>query len=308
MPLKPLPPAPVAAIATAIAALAAALWAPPGAHAAEATVQLDSITWLSADPSIGTGGGSQSGTGPAYLLQQFMQEQLPRVRQPLLQANAKRSWQMLANGEQVCQESSVRTPERELIAYFTDTQVSAPLQLIVRRDKLELLPRNAAGEVELVRLLADGRLRAALVDGRSYGQLLDRQLTERPAGKTVTFYGAADFGSQILPMVVAGRADYTIDYDLGLGRMREREPGQGALLTALPIQGATELMRAGVACPRTPWGLAAITAIDRALGTPAGAAMLRRKGERWLTPEVRLRYAAQIEQFYKERARPSQIR
>ncbi|MET0519546.1 MAG: TIGR02285 family protein [Burkholderiaceae bacterium] len=298
----PLPPPP--RLATALAALAALL---PAAASTPARAQpVEQITWLSADPPPAL--DSKNPSALATPMQAFMLAHLPQVRQTVVQANAKRSWQLLAKGEQVCHVSAVRTPEREQLAYFTNTQVGAPLQLIVRRERQAQLPRNAAGEVDLPRLLADARLRGALVDGRSYGPRLDRLLAQRPAGAALSLYAAADFGSQIMPMLGADRADYTIDYDISLSVLREREPAQGALLVALPIQGADELMRAGVACPRTPWGLAAITAIDQALGTPEGAAMLRATGERWLTPELRQRYAARIEQFYRERARPSQIR
>ena len=77
---------------------------------------------------------------------------------------------------------------------------------------------------------------------------------------------------------------------------------------SLPIQGASEPMQAGVACPRNAWGLAAIQEIDKRLGTPAGAAMLRESFERWLTPEVRQHYGTRIDAFYRERAKPSVVR
>lgn len=232
---------------------------------------------------------------------------MPQARHELINANAKRSWQMIAGGERACQISAVRTPERQKIAYFTNTLLGPPMQLIARRDKVAALPRNAAGEVELERVLADATLRGALVDGRSYGSFLDARIAARPGTAAVKLYGARDFGSQLLAMLAADRADWTITFDLTLHQSADAER-LTALLQSLPVAGASEPMIAGIACPRTPWGLATIRAADAAIGTPAGAQMLRESLDRWTTPEVRQHYAAQIDAFYRERARPAVIR
>lgn len=173
--------------------------------------------------------------------------------------------------------------------------------------RLPRLPRNAAGEVELERLLADPALRGALIDGRSYGAFLDRTIAARPRDAALKRYGERDFGSQMLGMLAADRADWAIEYDISLRQSPEAERLTAAL-QSVPIAGASDPMIAGIACPRTPWGLAAIRRVDAVLGTPAGAQMLREALERWTTPEVRSHYAAQIEAFYRERARPAVIR
>ncbi len=272
---------------------------------AQAPARLDSITWLS-------GEAAEPGAKPfAQVLVGFLQARWPEVRHTVIQANARRSWQMVGSGEHACQVSSVRTPEREKLAFFTDTLIGPPQQLIVRRDKAALLPRNAAGEVELARLLTDERLRGALVDGRSYGDLIDAQLEKLPPQHNAQLvrYASSDFGSRILPMLGRDRADYTIGYDVSLSRPA---PDGGPLpsvgLMSVPIAGASASVRAGVACPRNAWGLAAIQHIDKLLATPAGVAMLREETERWLTPETRQRYGARLDEFYRERARPSVIR
>jgi len=285
-------------------ALLAALLLAASALAAAAPARVTQLTWLSADPP--NEASNRAGTGLAAKLVSFMQTQWPEVQHTIVAANAKRSWQLLAQGEQVCHASSLRTRERERLAYFTNTHLSPPLQLVVRRDKLAALPRNAADEVDLARLLSDPRLRGAMVEGRSYGAFIDALLATHRARKTVAFYAAADYGSKILPMLAVGRADYTVEQDMALSVGREAHPRLDEL-QSLPIQGASAPMYVGVACPRTAWGLAAIREIDKRLGTPAGAAMLRESFERWATPEVRLRYGARMDAFYKERAKPSLI-
>jgi len=264
---------------------------------------VDSITWLSGEPV-------EPGVQPfAQALVDFLQTRWPEARQVIVQANARRSWQMVAAGEHACQVSSVRTPEREKLAFFTDTLIAPPQQLIVRRDKAALLPHNAAGEVELARLLADAHLQGALIDGRSYGDLVDAQLEKLPHSPSLVRYTASDFGSRMLTMLGKGRADYTIGYDVSLSHApAEGGPLPSVALTSLPIAGASAPVRAGVACPRNAWGRVTIQHIDKLLSTPAGVAMLRQEAERWLSPETRQRYGPRLDEFYRERARRSVIR
>ena len=95
--------------------------------------------------------------------------------------------------------------------------------------------------------------------------------------------------------------------EVGIAQARSIDSGIGDLVSQ-PIAGASQPLRSGVVCPRTPWGLAAIRGIDKVLGTPAGAAMLRESAEDWLTPETRKVYGARMDAFFKKRAQASTIR
>jgi len=287
-------------------ALSTLLLAGPVAQAAEPAPLVDTIHWVTGHlPTVDEG---QRSARLNDTLVNFMQAQWPQVQHKMVQASAKRGWQMLAQGEQACLATTVRTPEREAQAYFSNVLLSPPPQLIVRRDKLAGLPLNGNGEIELQRLLADPRWSGALIDGRSYGLFVDNLLSRRsPGDEHVALYSAADFGSKLLPMLALGRADYTIEYELMMSGAPDRERLARSLQN-LPIQGASEAVLAGVACPRTSWGLAAITGIDKMLGTPAGATMLRQAQERLMSPESRRYYGARMDVFYRERARPSVIR
>ncbi len=264
-----------------------------------AAVTVDRITWLTSDNSTASNPGVN---GVTDRIVSYLTVWWPGVKHEVLIANTKRSWQMLEDGQQVCRANVVRTPEREKLVYFTNTQLSPPPQLVVRRDRLSRLPRNAAGEVLLPQLLADDSLRGALVDGRSYGTAIDEMLARRPAHSNVSLYSPRDFGGRLLQMISLDRADYSIDSDIALLMMGEPKD-----LMTVPIRGASDLVMAGIACPRTPWGWSAIKGIDRALGRPEGAATLRRGLMRWITPETRAHYASQLDQFYRERAKPSRL-
>jgi uncharacterized protein (TIGR02285 family) len=226
----------------------------------------------------------------------LIRREWPEVQHGIVQANARRAWQMIAERDRACQITSVHTAERDRMAYFRDILIGPPQQLIVRRDKVQDLPRTASGEVDLPRLLASRTLRGALVDGRSYGETLDRTIAAAPRNPQLVRYATADFGSRIHTMLSRDRADYTIGYDATL----RKEAGQAALLlTTESIAGASAPVLAGVACPRTPWGQAVIRRVDQIAATPEAIALLRHEAESWLTPELRKRYAAQIEDFYR---------
>lgn len=300
--------APIRACAVALLPLAASL-AGVSAHAqggasgpvaGSTAVTVTTITWLASDHAPQMTGADASGVTGRVI--SYLDKRWPGVRHEIVFANAKRSWQMIENGEPVCRANVVRTPERERAAYFTNTQLTPPPQLIVRRELLQRLPRNGAGEVLLPRLLADTSMRGALIDGRSYGPVLDDMLAARPADNAVSLYSPKDFGARLLQMISLGRADYSVELDMALVMA-----GRPADLISVPIQGASDLVMAGIACSRTPWGLAAIRGIDKAYGRPEGAASLRKGLMHWLTPEARLHYAARFDAFYRERAKPSRI-
>ncbi|MCV2355305.1 hypothetical protein LNV09_14215 [Paucibacter sp. B2R-40] len=78
-------------------------------------------------------------------------------------------------------------------------------------------------------------------------------------------------------------------------------------LLSLSVQGASELVVSGVACPSTPWDLAAINQINRVVSMPAGAAMLRESSDRRLQPGAWRACASRHAAFYKDHARPSKV-
>lgn len=283
-------------------ALVGAIALPAFAHSAKTQPPVKHIVWLTPDAT--QVGQARVGFGVAEKMVKFVSSQLPEIEHTLVRANAKRSLQMLERGEAACHPSMIRSSERERIAYFSNTLLLPPMQLIARADKIESLPRDSQGAVDLSRLLADPSLRGALTERRSYGEYIDGIIAARPENKRVQSYSPGDFGGKLLQMLLADRADYLIDFptsmDLVLNSMESRHEA----LQALPIQGANDFMVIGVACPRNAWGLEAIHAIDRVLSTPAGVALMRESSARLLRPEARRVCSAKQDAFYKERARP----
>lgn len=271
--------------------------------------QGNTITWVSAEPAPQHASPEASGQAALRSFLEGLGDHLKShwpdaaIRHVVLRSNAKRAWQMVSSGEPVCVLSAIHTPEREKTAYFSDTLMGPPQQLLVRRDRLTALPRNANGEVDLPRLLADGSLRGAVVEARSYGTVIDAALEKAGKNANVARYATSDYGSRLLTMLTLDRADYTIGYEVSL-----TDDVAGALVSET-IAGASTPVIGGVACPRNAWGLATIRKVDQILGTPSGAALLRKEAESWLsTAEMRKRYGPRLDEFYRQRAKPSVIR
>lgn len=271
------------------------------AASAQAQVAVERITWLAGD----TAAASISGARPSDRLLDWLTARLPGIAHERVVANAKRSWTLIERGDTVCHASAVRSPAREALAYFSNTWPMPPLQLIVRRERAAALPLDAAGQVDLTGLLSDTRLQGVIVHGRSYGAVLDGILAQPEAAfPTLRRVTAGDFGSNLVPMLLQGRADYAFEYPNALTALLRTRP-EVAGLAALPIKGAVEPVISGVACPRTPWGQAAIRRIDAVLGTPEGAALMRDILMSELPTDSRRQYRDAFDAFFQRRAQPT---
>ncbi len=285
---------------TCAAGLALAAAAGPGLAAQPPAVP--SITWIVSNTMAVPDGERMR--RPADELTQWLQARLPGVEFRPVVANAERSWSLIRQQKRACHAGAARTPERERLAYFTNTWLVPPPQLIVRQDRQAALPLDAQGAVDLPALLGDASLRGVVPQGRSYGPALDAMLGAPPANPLLQRVFGGDYGSNLLPMLIQDRADYTLDYPNTLVAHASRPAGDTPLV-ALPVKGASDPVTSGVDCTRTPWGLAAIRLIDAALGTPEGAAMLRDTLRISLPPDTQQAYRDAWDAFFKLRARPT---
>lgn len=229
------------------------------------------------------------------------------ARHEVLIANVKRSWRMIEDGEQACHLGVLRTPEREAVAYFVDTHLIPPHQLVVRRSALSKVPRLPDGDADLEKIWAEKQLRGAIVAGRSYGRALDALLAKRPAG-VIDEYTTSDFGGNMLSMIAVGRADYTIEFDFVLANQQELQAAGGnangngkvssAALVSVPIEGFSSPVISGIACPRNAWGKRVIEQVERVLATPQARQFMRDEFISHLSAEAQARYGSRIDAFY----------
>lgn len=291
------------AIFTALPALLLLLLSAAAATAAPARAA-DSITWLMADfPPVGEPVNGRPGNGIADQVVKYLAHRWPQASHRFLYANPNRVWSMLAAGEQACFASALRTPERDKLAYFRNAYLLPPPQLVVRPEALPAIPRNARGEADLPALMRDSSLRGLLVETRSYGQAIDALLADHTAGWQVKRLAPGNYGTKILTMLALNRADYTIEMDFVITHALAQDAGL-ASLKVLPLAGDAAALVGGIACPRTPWGRAAIRHIDALLATPEGVAVLARAQERWMSKQSSQRYGPQMKEFMRRMAAP----
>lgn len=279
------------------------------------TWAVDKITWLM--PEVDTVAPPSPGAASVPVrrgLAQPLSDYLTAnwgtpAKHEVLIANVKRSWRMVEDGEQACHLGVLRTPEREAVAYFFDTHLIPPHQLMVRRAALGKLPRHVDGDADLEKIWAEKQLRGAVVAGRSYGPGLDALLARRPPG-AIEEYTTSDFGGNMLAMIAVGRAGYTIEFDFVLAGQQEWSAAGGAGgangnakvstadLVSVPIEGFSSPVVSGIACPRNAWGKRTIDQVERVLGTPQAKQFMRDEFISHLSPEARARYGPRIDAFY----------
>jgi len=265
----------------------------------------DKMSWLMPDvPPASMPVDGKPTTGIADQIVLYISAHWPDAEHRFIYANPKRTWLMIERGEQACVVAALRNAERDKLAYFVNTNLVPPLQLVAQESTLPRLPLNAHGEADLQKLLADPVLRGIVVERRSYGAAVDDLLARRPANSRLETTSVGDYGRNVLKLVVHGRVDYTLDYDYALQYASKSEPEVGALKT-VPIAQNNKPMLGGIACPRNAWGMATVKRIDQIVGTPEGAAAMIKAQNSWHTPASQQRYAAQISEFQRQRAKPT---
>ncbi|MDC8783693.1 TIGR02285 family protein [Roseateles koreensis] len=200
--------------------------------------------------------------------------------------NSRRFWRAIEAGEPICSVAAIRTPERSKLAYFAPLILLPPVHLIVRADEVEKFGTTRDG-VALPLLLLKSDVVGLLEAGRSYGAGLDKVLDQ--ATTTGLRRESMSRAGQSARLVAQGRVDFSIDYP-GVAEYINQNDNLKAKLAALPIQGSSAWIESQAACPRTPWGLDTITAIDKAMRRVAADSTVRNAIVDWqphgLKPEA----------------------
>ncbi|MES2160733.1 MAG: TIGR02285 family protein [Pseudomonadota bacterium] len=264
----------------------------------------ESMTWLMPDfPPIGIPVHGQPTDGMADQLVKYIVSRWPEASHRFLYANPNRVWSMLASGEQVCFTGALRTQERERFAYFRNTYLLPPPQLIIRPEVLAAIPLNARGEAEPGPLMNNASLHGLVIEKRAYGHAVDALLAQPAASPNIKRLAASNYGKTIFTMMTMNRGDYTIDYDFVLAHAALTDT-QLARLKAIPLAGADALIVGGIACPRTPWGRATVQKIDALLASHEGSSVLLQAQARWISRESASRYDEAMKEFFRRLETP----
>jgi uncharacterized protein (TIGR02285 family) len=269
-------------------------------------VPRDTIQWSGDDDPpfhIGPESGAPAsliGKGVADLQMQAFAQALPEYDHKIISVNAPRLFHLLDQGAHVC-SSVLPTPERLQRYYFTYSEFAVPFVIVTQSKTLARLPMKD-GQTSLAELANDSRLKGVVVDGRSYGPALDAIIHSAP-GQGIHAVVLSANQSNLMSMLSSGRMDYTIEYPVLFKYYKQVDPHLADLVEA-PFAESHGLIKAGVVCPRTPWGRTVIERLDRRIPQLLTKADYRAQLEFWLTDEERVRYQAELADFYRFRGVP----
>ena len=232
----------------------------------------ESITWLVMDmpPFFSFAGGKaptrvdELQNGEIDGLQRLLIQHMPsNVKHVFEEAGLQRFEAQARGGEAICSMFHMRTPERMQWLYFTHLLPpldSRELHVVVRRDQLERFKANGTA-LELTQLLQRSDLVGLLPRDRSFGTRINGLLAAAGDKAPPTVVRGANM--HLLPMLRAGRMDYTLEYPLVVDAYLRDNP-QGPDLALLPFMEGQSTRLATVACGRSPAGRRAMELIDAA--------------------------------------------
>jgi len=263
----------------------------------------ETLMWLLRDlPPLTIFEGPEKGKGVVDQLIPSLIAGMPQYNHTLMRVNRARSLQMLREESFTCDPSLVWSKEREAWMVFS-TPVFRIVSngITVRQDaKRQLEPYLVNGEVDVAALLASGTQKVGAVAGRSYGQLLDAQLTEAPADTVIEHYGNDALGS-LLQMQRLGRLIGVMGYWPEIRYLAQQEQIAADQLTFYPARGTDKYITTYIACSNTAQGRRAISEINQVLRTLPHDHLVEAYAK-WLDPARRVEYLEETRAFYQQRA------
>jgi uncharacterized protein (TIGR02285 family) len=176
---------------------------------------------------------------------------------------------------------------------------------VAKPEVLRTMSKNAKGEILPGALFDRGDLTGIINPGRSYSAVLDTLITRRSPAAKIEEVIPWNGGANVLEMIVAGRADYTLEFEPSLTYMTATVPGlKNSRLQSAPIAGAM-IYKLAIICPRNAWGYATIKKIDSIVTALARDPAFQQPDSIWISKNERIRMKTPTQEFYKERAKPT---
>ncbi|WP_286831100.1 MULTISPECIES: TIGR02285 family protein [Kordiimonas] len=239
------------------------------------------IHWLSPNfPPVFIADGPLKRQGYGDQIVRYISEKLPDYRHVPATANLNRTYNQMKIHDGVCSVALFETPERAAFATFSDVayHVMTNRVVVMNRNLHRFKPYlNAAGEVDIARLLMANDLAVGVVPDRFYSKMINDTLKTigRPDHMVVipfNRYGA---------LLDHGRIDYTFGFPAE-GYHQFSKLGKAEAFVALPIAGAASFQSGGFSCSDKPLGRKVIAEINRLIATEDLTAVYDAFYEQWL--------------------------
>jgi len=214
-------------------------------------------------------------------------KQLPELQHRIIYSNGPRAYEALRNTPNACHPATVWTAERAEFMYFSKRVVNwgLPNGLIIRaRQAADFAPfLNAAGELQLEKLLTESPLRIGIIAKRSYGADIDAILA-RHRDHMVETVSSNLLASNLNKLDTQNEFDATIGYATELYYLTWSNTVP-ANFQILPIAEARKLMPVVFGCSKTAEGQRLIELIERTLPQPQVQTAFAKAYLDWLPDE-----------------------
>ncbi len=207
--------------------------------------------------------GLDKGQGRFDALLELYKTNLPQYEHKTIAINWARFFNEIKKGEKICSIFIIRTKERDTFAWFSKpASIGLPLRIMMRESSIETLGNR--NPISIVTLVKDNRFRGILVYKRSYYTVIDKILEDYASLSTVKRLATPE--ESIIQMLLAGRADYTIEYPYVANYMANKFQAEyDTKIESIPIKELQEYGQSSCACPKNDWGKKVIEDFDKML-------------------------------------------
>jgi uncharacterized protein (TIGR02285 family) len=189
--------------------------------------------------------------GTADVRLRLIMAQWPEVKHEFIAVKPSRVWRELAEPDaKACANLAIVTPGREKQFYMSVTNLGPPVGVVARPEVLRTMAKNAKGEILPGALFDRTDLTGIISPGRSYGALIDSMLSLRSPKAKIDEVIPWNGGSNIMEMIVVGRADYTLDHERAMNYLKDTVPRlKNARLESTYLAGG-RMNQISIVCPR----------------------------------------------------------
>lgn len=189
-------------------------------------------------------------------------QKLPGFRIQQRVINASRMLQLMADDPKACAEKTLKTPAREeFMLYSNLPQVIFPgLRVYMRADDERFPQQESQQLAQFLRQQQD--IRIGLMEGRSYGDALDKVLAMPEVQPQIWHHSSLDSSFALIDMLLAGRIDMLISSPIPVNTFALRHQRQLDLASFAPLEAPLKLLGYFV-CANSVFGEKAIAEINK---------------------------------------------
>jgi len=240
--------------------------------------------------------GSSKGKGVWDELLIHLTAKLPEYDHRMLVMKNVRFEEMAREGQHVCKVYYFKTPEREkLLHYSVPSVVFLANQVVMRREKAALLGNPAS--ISLEKLMSDSRLKGTVIEGRSYGKVID-DIIARHVGQAHIGNPVLD-NQSLFEFLNLGRTDYIIEFP-AVRSFFEQDLALKPDVVTIAIEEGLPYNVTHVTCVRNDWGRRVIERVDSLLKEHVASDAHKRATLRWYLPGEQ----QELEKHYKRTLLP----